>query len=149
LSADEHLAEECVTLSQRVKSPCAKVGLPRLRRRFSMTLSHLDLAIGASDALMIRDHVKRFVAIRLRLGGVATPRGSLPIEVDVNQEDLAVTGNYPHAPSACRELSSRPADPDRSEIRLDRGPKDQKCVGAGRGPTDQRHQRLDHLSVRS
>jgi hypothetical protein len=58
-----------------------------------MTLTHLDLAIGASDALMIRDHVKRFVAIRLRLGGVATPRGSLPIEVDVNQEDLAVTGN--------------------------------------------------------
>ena len=33
-----------------------------------VTIEHLDLAMGGSDDLMIRDHVKRFVAVLLRLG---------------------------------------------------------------------------------
>ena len=47
--------------------------------------------MGASDDLMIRDHVKRFIAILLRLGGCrsTTQPVSVPIEVDVNQQDLA------------------------------------------------------------
>ena len=69
---------------------------PTAWRLFALvTLGHLDLAIGASDDLMIRDHVKRFIAILLRLGGcrLATPPDSTPIEVDVNQEDLATMAN--------------------------------------------------------
>ena len=54
-------------------------------------LANLDTAIGGSDDLMMRDHVKRFVAVLLRLGGCryATPAGDATIEIDVNQEDLA------------------------------------------------------------
>ena len=54
-------------------------------------LANLDTAIGGSDDLMIRDHVKRFVAVLLRLGGCryATPPAGETIEIDVNQEDLA------------------------------------------------------------
>ena len=42
---------------------------PEAWRLFALiTIGHLDMAIGASDDLMIRDHVKRCVAVLLRLG---------------------------------------------------------------------------------
>ena len=58
-------------------------------------LANLDTAIGGADDLLIRDHAKRFIAVLLRLGGCryATPPGGLPIEIDVNQEDLATMSN--------------------------------------------------------
>jgi CRP/FNR family transcriptional regulator, cyclic AMP receptor protein len=58
-------------------------------------IAHNDTAIGAADDLLIRDHVKRSVAVLLRLGGCRylTQPGSSPIEIDVSQEDLAVMTN--------------------------------------------------------
>ena len=58
-------------------------------------IAHNDTAIGAADDLLIRDHVKRSVAVLLRLGGCRsrTPHGSMPIEIDVSQEDLAMMTN--------------------------------------------------------
>ena len=58
-------------------------------------IAHNDTAIGAADDLLIRDHVKRSVAVLLRLGGCrySTPQGSMSIEIDVSQEDLAVMTN--------------------------------------------------------
>jgi CRP/FNR family cyclic AMP-dependent transcriptional regulator len=60
-----------------------------------VTIDHLDHAIGASDDLMIRDHVKRFVAILLRLGNcrLASPRDGQPIEIDISHGDLAHMAN--------------------------------------------------------
>jgi CRP/FNR family transcriptional regulator, cyclic AMP receptor protein len=60
-----------------------------------VTIGHLDLAIGAHDDLMIRDHVKRCVAVLLRLGGcrLSSPPNSLPIEIDLSQEDIAFMSN--------------------------------------------------------
>jgi CRP-like cAMP-binding protein len=60
-----------------------------------VTIDHLDLAMGGSDDLMIRDHVKRFVAVLLRLANCrhVSPRDGLPIEVDVSHEDLAHMAN--------------------------------------------------------
>ncbi len=54
-------------------------------------LANLDVAIGGADDLMMRDHVKRFVAVLLRLAGCryATPPGVMSLEIDVNQDDLA------------------------------------------------------------
>lgn len=69
---------------------------PGAWRWFGLALiANLDTAIGGADDLMIRDHVKRFVAVLLRLGGCryATPRGAGAIEIDVNQEDLAAMTN--------------------------------------------------------
>src|SRR5271166_573417 len=59
------------------------------------SILHNDVAIGAADDLLIRDHVKRCVAVLLRLGGCRylTPPGSSPIEVDVSQEDFAALTN--------------------------------------------------------
>ena len=56
---------------------------------------HNDTAIGAADDLLTRDHVKRSIAVLLRLAGCRylTPSSSSPIEVDVSQEDLAVMTN--------------------------------------------------------
>ena len=50
---------------------------------------------GAADDLLIRDHVKRSVAVLLRLGGCRqrTPPGAAPIEVDVSQEGFAAMTN--------------------------------------------------------
>lgn len=58
-------------------------------------IAHYDVAIGAADDLLIRDHVKRSVAVLLRLGGCRylTPEGAQPIEVDVSQEDFATMTN--------------------------------------------------------
>ena len=65
-------------------------------------LANLDTAIGGSDDLMMRDHVKRFVAVLLRLGGCryATPAGGATIEIDVNQEDLAAMTNLARSTAA-------------------------------------------------
>ena len=58
-------------------------------------IAHYDVAIGAADDLLIRDHVKRSIAVLLRLGGCRylTPPGAAPIEVDVSQEDFAAMTN--------------------------------------------------------
>ncbi len=58
-------------------------------------IAHNDTAIGAADDLLIRDHVKRSVAVLLRLGGCRylTPPGGSAIEVDASQEDFAVMTN--------------------------------------------------------
>ena len=58
-------------------------------------IAHYDVAIGAADDLLIRDHVKRSVAVLLRLGGCRyhTAKGAGPIEVDVSQEDFATMTN--------------------------------------------------------
>jgi CRP/FNR family cyclic AMP-dependent transcriptional regulator len=69
---------------------------PSAWRLFGLvTVGHIELAMGASDDLMIRDHVKRFIAILLRLGGCrsTTQPVSVPIDVDVNQQDLAGMSN--------------------------------------------------------
>jgi CRP/FNR family cyclic AMP-dependent transcriptional regulator len=60
-----------------------------------LTMLHLDTAIGAADDLMIRDHVKRCVAILLRLGGCRRPGATdrMPVDVHVNQNDLAHLAN--------------------------------------------------------
>jgi len=58
-------------------------------------IAHYDVAIGGADDLLIRDHVKRTVAVLLRLGGCRqqTPPGSAPIEVDVSQQEFAAMSN--------------------------------------------------------
>jgi len=60
-----------------------------------VTIDHLDLAMGGSDDLMIRDHTKRFVAVLLRAGNCRrlSPLNGQPIEIDVNHEDLAHMAN--------------------------------------------------------
>jgi CRP/FNR family transcriptional regulator, cyclic AMP receptor protein len=69
---------------------------PSAWRLFGLsTIEHLDNAIGAADDLMIRDHVKRFVAVLLRIGNcrLVGPRRRRPIEIDINHEDLANMSN--------------------------------------------------------
>ena len=58
-------------------------------------IAHNDVAIGAADDLLIRDHVKRSVAVLLRLGGCRyrTAESDQPIEVDVSQEHFAAMTN--------------------------------------------------------
>jgi len=60
-----------------------------------LALDHLDLAMGGSDDLMIRSHVKRFVAVLLRLGDcrVTSAANCQPIEIDLNHEDIAYMAN--------------------------------------------------------
>ena len=60
-----------------------------------VTIGHLDLAMGGSDDLMIRDHHKRFVAVLLRLGNcrLISPRDGQPVEIDISHEDLAHVAN--------------------------------------------------------
>ncbi|HLG81170.1 MAG TPA: Crp/Fnr family transcriptional regulator [Bradyrhizobium sp.] len=69
---------------------------PSAWRLFGLiTIYHLDVAMGGSDDLMIRNHFKRCVAVLLRIGNcrVATPRDRRPIEIDINQEQLAFNAN--------------------------------------------------------
>jgi len=57
-------------------------------------IAHNDTAIGVGDDLLIRDHVKRSVAVLLRLGGCRyRTQSAQPIEVDVSQEDFAAMTN--------------------------------------------------------
>jgi CRP/FNR family transcriptional regulator, cyclic AMP receptor protein len=60
-----------------------------------ITIGLLDTAIGGSDDLMIRDHVKRFVAVLLRLANCryVSPRKGSTIEIDVSHDDLARMAN--------------------------------------------------------
>ena len=60
-----------------------------------VTIDHLDRAMGGADDLMIRDHVKRFLAVLLRLGNCRhfSPRDGRPIEIDTSHEDLAHVAN--------------------------------------------------------
>lgn len=65
---------------------------PSAWRLFGLiTIGHLDVAIGGSDDLMIRNHVKRFVAVLLRMGNCrrVSPRKRRPIEIDMSHDDLA------------------------------------------------------------
>jgi CRP-like cAMP-binding protein len=69
---------------------------PAAWRSFGLlALEHLDLAMGGTDDLMIRSHVKRFVAVLLRLGDcrVTTPANGRPIDIDLNHEELAYMAN--------------------------------------------------------
>lgn len=69
---------------------------PACLRFFSiLTYGHLHTALGATADLMIRDHVRRFIAVLLRLGGCreATQSGERLIEVCISQDDLAVMSN--------------------------------------------------------
>ena len=69
---------------------------PSAWRFFALvTIAHLDLAIGGSDDLMIRNHLKRFVAVLLRIGDCrrVSPQDGHAIEVDMNHEDLAYMAN--------------------------------------------------------
>jgi CRP/FNR family transcriptional regulator, cyclic AMP receptor protein len=59
------------------------------------SIAHIDIAIGAADDLLIRDHFKRSIAVLLRLGGcrMSNPLEGMPIEIDVNQQDFATMAN--------------------------------------------------------
>ena len=70
--------------------------IPEAWRLFALiTMGHLDTAMGASDDLMIRDHVKRCIAIILRLGGCrqASMAEVTPVEIDASQEEIAALSN--------------------------------------------------------
>jgi len=75
-----------------------------------ITIGQLDVAIGGSDDLMTRDHIKRFVAVLLRLANCryVSPRTGLPIEIDISHEDLAHMANVARttAGSILRKLES-------------------------------------------
>ena len=64
-----------------------------------VTVGHLEMAIGACDDLMLRDHVKRCIATVLRLGGCrnVSPPGSSPIEIDARQDEIATLANVARA----------------------------------------------------
>jgi CRP/FNR family cyclic AMP-dependent transcriptional regulator len=73
---------------------------PHAWRLFGLiTIAHLDLAIGGSDDLMIRDHVARFVAVLLRVGNRrsgsrdGTDPVNEPVEIDVRHDELAHMAN--------------------------------------------------------
>jgi len=69
---------------------------PSTWRLFALPLfEHLDVAIGGSDDLMQRNHVKRFVAVLLRLGNcrLVSPRNHSPIDIDLSHDDLAYMAN--------------------------------------------------------
>jgi CRP-like cAMP-binding protein len=76
-----------------------------------VTIGHLDLAMGGSDDLMIRDHFKRFTAVLLRLGNCrrVSPRNGQPVEVDISHEDLARMANVARttAGAILRELEAK------------------------------------------
>ncbi len=60
-----------------------------------MSAGYVKVATLAADDLLIRDHVKRCIAVLLRLGGCRylTPPASTPIDVDLNQQGLATLSN--------------------------------------------------------
>jgi len=60
-----------------------------------VTVSHLDTAITACDDLMLRDHVKRCIALLLRLGGCRrmTPPGVATVDIDIRQDEIATLAN--------------------------------------------------------
>lgn len=69
---------------------------PASWRLFAMAaMSHVDVAMGACDDLMIRDPGNRCIAILLRLAGRqhASPADASPAEVDLSQSDIADIAN--------------------------------------------------------
>jgi CRP-like cAMP-binding protein len=60
-----------------------------------ITIGQLDIAIGASDDLMTRDHFSRFVAVLLRFANCrhVSPRNGLPVDIDISHDDLAHMAN--------------------------------------------------------
>lgn len=60
-----------------------------------LNLGHFENAMQAIADLMIRDQKKRFIAILLRLGAcrTVTPSSAQPIDVEVNQADIATMAN--------------------------------------------------------
>jgi CRP/FNR family transcriptional regulator, cyclic AMP receptor protein len=73
----------------------------------ALTLGKLETAMWAIDDLMIRDSLRRFVAVLLRLGGcrAATPPEPVPIVVYSSQADLAAMANVSRA--RANEILSR------------------------------------------
>ncbi len=61
----------------------------------TITIGHLDSSVGGYDDLMIRDPVKRCIAILLRLAGcrLALPPTSSSAEIDLSQADIAELAN--------------------------------------------------------
>ncbi len=69
-------------------------------RLFSLvTVGHLEMAIGACDDLMLRDHVKRCIATVLRLGGCryVSPPNAPSVEIDARQDEIATLANVARA----------------------------------------------------
>jgi CRP-like cAMP-binding protein len=60
-----------------------------------VTSGHIDMAIGACDDLMLRDHVKRCIAVLLRLGGCryVSPTDAQQAEIDFSQDEIATLAN--------------------------------------------------------
>ena len=60
-----------------------------------VTSGHIDMAIGACDDLMLRDHVKRCIAVLLRLGGFRyiSPAALTHDEIDFSQDEIATLAN--------------------------------------------------------
>jgi CRP/FNR family cyclic AMP-dependent transcriptional regulator len=77
-----------------------------------LAFEHERTAVTAVADLMIRDHVKRLVAVLLRLADARTksPQGSGPIEVEASQSDLATMANVARttANATLRRLVSAP-----------------------------------------
>jgi len=85
---------------------------PEAWRLFALvTIGHLDMAIGASDDLLIRDHVKRCIAVLLRLGGcrMGSSPEAAPVEIDVSQEEIAALSNVARttASAVLRDLEAK------------------------------------------
>ena len=69
---------------------------PAAWRLFALvTTGHIDMAIGACDDLMLRDHVKRCIAVLLRLGGCryVSPTDFQRAEIDFSQDEIATLAN--------------------------------------------------------
>jgi CRP/FNR family transcriptional regulator, cyclic AMP receptor protein len=60
-----------------------------------LAFEHERTAVSAVADLMLRDHVKRFVAVLLRLADArtASPDSVQPIEVEASQSDIATMAN--------------------------------------------------------
>lgn len=75
-----------------------------------LAFEHERMAVAAIADLMIRDHVKRLVAVLLRLADArtASPAGGGPIEVEASQTDLATMANIARttANTTLRKLAS-------------------------------------------
>ncbi len=69
---------------------------PETCRLFALvSAGYVKIATLAADDLLIRDPVKRCIAVLLRLGGcrLASPPSSAPIDVELNQQGLATLSN--------------------------------------------------------
>jgi CRP/FNR family cyclic AMP-dependent transcriptional regulator len=67
---------------------------PAFWRWFALlAFEHERTAVSAVADLMIRDHVKRLVAVLLRLADARAQSPEAPIEVEASQSDLATMAN--------------------------------------------------------